>query len=492
MQKITLLFAFLITLALSTVVIIFFDDEKNNITAIPKELYQVYLEGEKVGVIESKEKFEAYIDNKQEEIKAKYDVTNVYPPKNLSIQKIVSYTDELLSEEEVYDLIKEKNPFTIKGFVIKIEGDKERIINVIDKDLFTKAITKTVEAFVPHDEYEKFIKEEQGEIDGTGKLIEDLYINEDITIKETYISTDEEIFTDGNLLAKYLLFGTLDDQQKYIVKDGDTIEQISFNHKLGTEEFLIVNPEFSNPNSLLFPGQEVSVGLINPIIEVVVEEHVVEDQIIKYDTEEEYDNTMAYGTTKIKQEGVNGVERVILKRQTTNGAITNVQIDRSASHTIKEPVTKIIVKGTKSSSGGTITISPDGKWVWPTNIPYVITSRYGYRWGNMHAAIDISGTGYGSPIKAARAGTVLTSSYDRTRGNYLVLAHDNNYYTIYLHLSKKYVSVGQTVKAGQIIAGMGNSGYVSGVTGTHLHFGIHIGEPYTEGSRTVNPLTVYQ
>lgn len=497
MQKLTLLFTLLITLALSTVIIVFFADERRVNASEPRDLYQVYLGGEKIGVIKSKAKLEAYIDKRQNEIKEKYHVDKVYPPKNLSIQKYVSYNDKILTEEEVYDLISEKSPFTVKGWTFRIKsrvaGEPDKVVNVINYDTFRKASDKTIEAFIPKDEYKLFLEEKQPEIKNTGKIIEDVYVPVDtIYQKQNYISTNEKIFVDDNELTKYLLFGTLDEQEKYTVKSGDTIEQIAFDHQLGTEEFLIVNPEFNNANSLLSPGQQVSVGLISPLFDIVVEEHIVEDQEIKFETETKYDSTVAYGKTEIQQTGSNGIERVTMKRQMTNGAITNVQIVRSASKVIKEPVKQIVVKGTKNSNGGTVTISPDGKWVWPTLTPYIITSSYGYRWGKLHAAIDISGTGYGSPIFAARAGVVITQSYDSTRGNYIVLKHDNDYYTIYLHLAKAYVKVGQEVKAGQTIAGMGNTGYVVGASGTHLHFGVHVGEPYTSGTRTVNPLTLYR
>jgi murein DD-endopeptidase MepM/ murein hydrolase activator NlpD len=496
-QKITLLFTFLITLALSAVVVIFFQDEKITVKETPKELYKVYLDGDEIGVIESKAKLEAYIDKKQEEIKNKYNVNTVYPPNNLNIQKYISYGDKVLSEEEVYNKINEVSPFTVKGYTFKIktttnEGEEKIVVvNVLNKDLFNNAATKVIEAFVPKEDYTAYVDGKQPEIKDIGKTINNISYS-DITDKGSYISVNEQIFIDENELAKYLLFGTTKDQGKYIVKDGDTIEQISFDHKLGTQEFLIVNPEFTNANSLLFPGQEVSVASLNPLINIVVEENIIEDQTIAYETETKYDATIPYGTTKVEQEGENGIQRVVQMRQTTNGNITGLVIDRDASKTIKDPVNKVIVKGTKSTGGGTVIISPDSKWVWPTDTAYVITTYYGYRWGQLHAAIDIAGCGYGSPIRAARAGTVFKSGYDKTRGNYLALAHDNNYYTIYLHLSKKYVTEGQTVTAGQVIGAMGNSGYVVGTTGTHLHFGVHIGEPWTSDTKTVNPLLLYR
>jgi murein DD-endopeptidase MepM/ murein hydrolase activator NlpD len=494
MQKVTLFFTFLITLAISTAIIVFFENDKANANVVPRELYQVYLSGEKIGVIESKEKLEKYIDNKQEEIKKKYGVKKVYPPKDLNIQKYVGYDNNILSEEKMYEKISKKSPFTIKGYIVKIksstEGVDDKKINVLDKSLFEDAGQTVIEHFVGTDNFKLFLNDEQQKIDSTGKIISSINYS-GLTITEAYISVNEYIFTDKNELTKYLLFGTLEEQDKYIVKSGDTIEQIAFDHKLGTEEFLVVNPDFSSSSNLLFPGQEVSVGLINPLISVVVDEYIVEDQTINFETETTYDDTLAYGATQVKQEGSTGIQRIVEKRETTNGVITNVKIDTSSTTVIREPVKKIIVKGTKHDDG-TIQISPDGNWVWPTNSPYVITTYFGYRWRTMHPAIDIAGCGYGSAIRAARAGTVITSGYEKTRGNYIVVAHDDNYYTMYLHLSKRNVVAGQTVAGGQVIGAMGNTGYVVGTTGIHLHFAVNIGEPYKAGSKAINPLLLYR
>lgn len=503
MQKLKGLFIFLITLALSTVVIIFFEKDRISVNAVPRELYQVYVDGDKIGVIESKDKLEKYIDEKQAEIKAKYNVSNVYPPKNLSIQKYVGYEKKVISEEQVYELIKEKHPFTVKGWTYRIKSNEEdqldKIIHVIEPEMFRDAVRKTVEAFVPSKELEAFENNTQPEIKETGKIIENLYISTDqIKESEAFISTDEKIFIDKTELTRYLLFGTLKEPGKYIVKSGDTIEQISFDHKLGTNEFLIVNPNFPNANSLLFPGQEVSVGLITPLFNVIVEEHIVEDQLILYATETIHDDNLEYGITKVTQEGQNGLQRVIQKRQMDNGTIISTYIDKDESHVLKDPIKRIVVKGVKNS-GGSIIISPDGNWIWPTKTPYSITSVYGYRWGSLHEGIDIVSTGYGSAIYAVRDGVVIKSSSSGSLGSYVTIKHDNNIYTLYAHLSSRYVQPGQTIKAGTVIGGMGNSGTVYPVPtkrnpylGTHLHFGAWSGEPYTPGSRSFNPYNLYK
>lgn len=147
-------------------------------------------------------------------------------------------------------------------------------------------------------------------------------------------------------------------------------------------------------------------------------------------------------------------------------------------------------------------------WVWPTQTPYVITSYYQYRSDGFHDAIDIySYSGYGSDVYSANNGTVVEASLGCTsgytscnggRGNYIVISHNvNNYYTIYMHLSGVLVYEGQSVQAGDIIGKVGNTGNVWPVPnsynpygGTHLHFGVFIGNPLSGGS-SVNPLSLY-
>ena len=154
-----------------------------------------------------------------------------------------------------------------------------------------------------------------------------------------------------------------------------------------------------------------------------------------------------------------------------------------------------------------LSVIDDNKWIWPTDSNYTITSYYGYRWGRLHDAIDISGTGYGSNIYAVNNGVVVTARGGCTpgytacngrAGNYVVIKHNkDNYYTIYMHLKSINVGVGNTVSRGQVIGTMGNTGNVVPVPtssnpygGTHLHFGLYIGEPY-KGGYAVDPMRLY-
>jgi len=479
----------IIALLLSSTVFFVEKDKSYN----PEQVYRVYLSGKTIGYVEDKELLEEYIDKAQSSLKEKYDVEKVYAPNDLDIIKEVTYNQKVSTEKEIYEEINKLAPFTIQGYVITIKGieimsetegeitTEDKLIYVLDKEIFNEAVSNTVSVFVSNEDYQNFVNGTQKPIDNVGTLIEDIYIKNKITIKEDKISVEEQIFTDVDELSKYLLFGTTEEQGKYVVKSGDVISDIAYNNKLSIEEFLIANPNFSSEDNLLYEGQVVNLGLINPMFNLIEEDHVVEIQTKKFDTKIEYDANLLVGFEKIKQNGEDGTIRVTQKVQKSNGEIESVVITNTEE--IKPTITKIIVKGSKVVP----TIGNPGVWYWPTNKPYIITSPFGWRWGKMHEGVDISGTGHGSPIYAANNGTIEVAGYNSTNGNYIYINHNNGYYTIYAHLSTILVKQGQAVSMGTKIGTMGSTGFS---TGPHLHFSIYKGYPY-RGGVAINPLRFY-
>ena len=476
---------------LVAIAIMIFVNFSNKYQLKPNDVYKVYLDGKVIGNIEDKQELEDYINEEQKDLKEKYNVDKVYIPSGVDIQECTTYEKEVLTAKQVNNLIKEEKPFTIKGYKITIkpisEEEENIVINVLDKDMFDKAIRSVLQAFIAPEQISNYENDTQPEINDTGSLLEDIYIDQDIVIKKGYISTDEQIFTDEKVLTKYLLFGEVKEDQYYTVQEGDTIESIAYDHKLATSEFLIVNPEFTSANNLLSVGQQVKVGLINPIIDVVVESHTVLDQESKYQTVTEYDDSMNAGTQKVEIEGQNGMDRITAKIKTVNGETTNVVI--ISSEVITPSVSKVVKVGTKTYSGGGSIVVATGDWAWPTISQYYISSYFGYRWGKIHEAVDIAGSGEGSPIYAAGAGTVVTSQNKGSLGNYVIINHGNGYYTLYGHMHSRTVSEGQTVQKGQQIGTMGHTGFA---TGTHLHFGLYKnGIPYRDG-KPCDPLILYR
>lgn len=474
----------------------------------PRQLYNVYLAGKSIGIIESKEALENYIDEKQQELKNKYHVDKVYAPNDLDIVKEITYDNKISTVEEIYkkiENIKGASSFTIDGYKIYIKGIEKKnedgtttttddvTLYVLDKDIFTNSVTKTITAFIDKDTYEAYLNDTQNKIEGndTGTIIENLYIQNTITIKKDRIPAGDKIYETEEELSKFLLFGTTDEQETYIVKAGDTIEEISNNNKLSTEEFLIANTNFKTAQDLLYPGQEVKLGLISPKFDLVEVEHVVSQKPIKMETIYKDDDTQYVGYEKVEQDGKDGLALVTEKIQLVNGEIQDTV--QANSVVLSPSINKIVVRGTKRYSSSSLGPNVDvpvgiGSWVWPTNSPYTISSYFSWRWGKHHDAVDITGSGYGSPIKAANNGIIVQSSYTSTNGNYIVIAHQNGYYTMYAHMAARYKQVGDIVMAGDQIGTMGNTGFAYGV---HLHFGLYNGYPF-RGGVAINPLNLYQ
>jgi murein DD-endopeptidase MepM/ murein hydrolase activator NlpD len=115
-----------------------------------------------------------------------------------------------------------------------------------------------------------------------------------------------------------------------------------------------------------------------------------------------------------------------------------------------------------------------GGFVYPTNRHYLS----GYNFSGWHPGLDFAGR-LGEPIYASDSGTVIYAGYSLNAagnpvgyGQYVVLDHGNGYQTLYAHASQLYVSCGQQVLQGSVIAAVGSIGKS---TGPHLHFEIRAG-----------------
>lgn len=473
---------------------------------VPKAVYRVYLHGKSLGIIESKKELEEYIDKEQEQIKKEYGVSKVYAPEDLDIVKEITFNSNVTSVKDIYNKIKDTSPFTIKGYKITIKGvtstdghetkkGENKTLYVIDKDIFVTAIDNTVKSFVAMEDYESFANDTQEQIKDTGKLIEKIYLENKVTIKKQNIPVDEKIYQDKVELSQYLLFGTTEKQEEYIVKDGDTIPDVAYNNKMSTEEFLIANPSYSDENSLLSPGQSVAISILNPQVNIVEQDYVVERVPKKYTTEVKYDNNQYYGYEEVSQHGIDGENRVTQRIVKING--DTKQIEPISTEVIKEAVNEIVIKGGKKyGSGYGHVIATSGQWGWPATCSSV-SSPFGWRWGSFHRGMDIAGCGEGSYIFAAQAGTVVVSKADKSggyamgygmNGEIIMIDHGNGFYTEYAHMCPgcRYVKTGDTVEKGQPIGGMGKTG---AATGVHLHFAIWNGYPFK--GTPLNPMSFY-
>jgi murein DD-endopeptidase MepM/ murein hydrolase activator NlpD len=111
---------------------------------------------------------------------------------------------------------------------------------------------------------------------------------------------------------------------------------------------------------------------------------------------------------------------------------------------------------------------------WPlTTIHVVVGSPFGARWGKPHEGIDLPAP-VGTPVFAAADGRVVYAGNGiRGYGNLIVIKHPGDLVTAYAHNSVLLVSEGQSVRAGDRVALVGQSGHA---TGPHLHFEVRRGQ----------------
>jgi murein DD-endopeptidase MepM/ murein hydrolase activator NlpD len=109
-----------------------------------------------------------------------------------------------------------------------------------------------------------------------------------------------------------------------------------------------------------------------------------------------------------------------------------------------------------------------GQFIWPINGTF--SSPFGYRWGRLHAGIDLAAP-EGTPIRAADDGTVILAGWTGGYGNYTCISHGGAISTCYGHQSRLGTSAGANVSKGQVIGYVGNTGHSFGA---HLHFEVRI------------------
>lgn len=126
------------------------------------------------------------------------------------------------------------------------------------------------------------------------------------------------------------------------------------------------------------------------------------------------------------------------------------------------------------------------QFLWPLPVAWnYISYTYGYRtmedmgyYNKFHYGIDVPAY-RGTDIYASKAGKVLTAKYHTSYGYYVLIDHGSGYQTLYAHASKLYVTAGQYVEQGQVIAAVGTTGSSNG---NHLHFEVRV------NGKLLNPL----
>ena len=271
-----------------------------------------------------------------------------------------------------------------------------------------------------------------------------------------------------------MLSGVQQQEKIYTVQTGDTLGSIAQKNDLTFRELCALNTNFKGAplaeDSNIQEGDQLIVTKQEALLEVRITKVETREEEIPFSTETTQSNEYTTGTTKTLQEGQNGLRRVTMQNvYDTNGVLLEQTI--LSTETIKEPVNKKVVKGTKkvTSNGAAAYIGGSGQFIWP--VPgYRNCSRW---YGSGHKGVDICASA-GTPIYASAGGTVTKAGYNKAGagtgyGYSVIISHSGGYTTVYAHCLSLAVSAGQTVRQGQLIGYVGSTGRSSG---NHCHFEI--------------------
>lgn len=394
---------------------------------------KVYIDDQQVGIVKNQEDYEKLVDGVESYISSITGEPYVLPVEASFTVALVNkeeFEDQTELTEVLYarasDAITTAYGLFIDGQLIGVTGHGEGLQQLLDEKL---------------DKYRTDAEDERAE------FVQDVQVKEALYPKK--VLKDLSYF-------QSLLDTTTTQQKTYVVQKGDMFGTIA--KKVGMQTSVLMNMNPSVEATKLREGMEIIIEKAVPLLSVQVVKTVEYTESIPYTVEKIQSSDLYVNQTKVKVKGVEGEARVKAEVVMVDG----VEVERNVleRQVISEPVTQQVLMGTKkrpATAATGVLMRPFGG---------VLTSRFGYRGREYHTGVDLAGS-TGSAIKAADGGTVIFAGRSGNYGNIVKISHGNGLETWYAHCSKLYVSKGQKVAKGEVIAAVGSTGRS---TGPHLHF----------------------
>ena len=430
--------------------------------------HKLYYDQELVAVVED-------VDWLNNEINKIYETSYAeeFPNTKMSLGQDVYIVDEYAYyktaniDEDILNYLEENDLLGIETIAIEF-STRDGVYDIIyidDINKFYEARDRFLLNFVSEEALTSFRNNEEVTMSSTyGSIETGMRIAETITSKKVVANADE-IFTDVNEIYEFLCYGRNTERIYHTVQEGETLQGVGFNYSnLSPLQIMMLNPDkIYNVDQVLEPGMILNVTYFDsPITVYVTKERLAQEEILPEAPLYVEDPDMYVDETKLVSMEQNGSRNVLYEEVWINGVLQGANI-RSVNVTL-EPIQGVIAVGTMAIPNvGT------GNFMWPVDNPrktclwlcYIghqaldIESMYD-RWGNVYAADN---------------GTVVDVSFDSIGGNHITIDHNNGYMTYYGHLSvTAYPEVGETVRRGQIIGSIGDTGVA---TGPHVHYAMY-------------------
>lgn len=244
----------------------------------------------------------------------------------------------------------------------------------------------------------------------------------------------------------------------HAVQSGDTLSDIATKYNVSVSTILWANN--LSVRSYIRPGDQLKIPPVSGVLHTVKKGDTIAkiaklysanaEKIIKFNKLKEDGSDVVIGETLIIPEGLK--PQPVYSPSRTYTQLSNIA---APPPSVSAP----------AGSG----------YLWPTTVRR-ITQYFGWR----HTGLDIAGP-VGTAIYASRSGVVIRSQcgWNGGYGCYIIIDHGGGITTLYGHVSRLFVKVGETVVQGQTIALMGSTGRS---TGSHLHLEVRV------NGRRVNPL----
>ncbi len=328
-----------------------------------------------------------------------------------------------------------------------------------------------------------FTLADESELNAIVEGYQDSYKNgiaSEVTIKEVGFVQDVQVVPvriepeklDNLSFAEEKIYENDKEAVYYTVEPGDNLWDISQDLSISFYDFINLNCDIDVDR--IWPGDKLLLEPKDPKLDVYIDLVSTVLESIPYTTHYIEDNTLYATQRVVMTPGVEGEKNVTYAIRMINGYEDTTTVTNEL--VLSEPTEAIVKRGTKrtlsiisSSDFGVVKGHRTSGYGWRTD---PISGKKAF-----HDGIDIAAD-YGSSVYAYAGGTVIESGWHDIRGNYIVISHGNGLTTRYLHLSKRLVSVGDTVSVGDKIGQVGSTGYS---TGNHLHFGVHL------NGKTQNP-----
>lgn len=429
-----------------------------------KEIYNLYYQDRKIGVLNDKGKLDAFLSGMyKEHYEEEFPNTKLGLGEDVYISNSLSYAEYENKDDEILSYLEENDLFSVEA--IKISFSNGAILYVKSLEDFETARDEYVLNFVSKEAYDTLQANQTTPELGNGNYGERVLsarFLDSFTIAKG-LASKNKIAKNKNEVLTYLNYGYDTEEKSYVTQEFDTVAGIAWIKNITVQHLLSINNDkLRSADQLLPAGLTLNVKALNsPIQFEVVKEYQEERTVSPGEPEYIYDDTLQAGKRIVQQEAQLGLENVKLRERYINGV--SVGGEEIASYRTKEPVREVIKVGTK--------ILPNigsGSFIWPVRNP-IVTCGWGCYAG--HQALDIQNRldKYGR-IYAADRGVIKVNSYHSINGYYYVIDHNNGYTTYYGHMAVPgFAAVGTTVAQGEEIGIIGETGLA---TGPHVHFEI--------------------